>query len=67
VKVQIVDPLDDRLEGYVKINPHVDLDAAYTWDGDNLTQVVLTGIGYTKTIVYDWTGTTLDSMTVTIT
>ena len=67
MKVQIIDPLNDKLEGYIKINPHTDIDATYTWSGGNLTQVVITGLGYTKTITYSWTGSQLDSMAVTIT
>jgi hypothetical protein len=63
----LVDPGFDQGVGYAKINPMADFDATYTWNGANLTQVVITGLGKTKTITYSWTGPVLDSMAVTIT
>jgi hypothetical protein len=65
--VIIKDPQDDSLDNHIKINPFTDIDATYSWTGSNLTQVVLTGLGYMKTITFSWTGSVLDSMAVTVT
>jgi hypothetical protein len=47
--------------------PHVDLDVTYTYDGDNLTEVEITGLGYVKTITYTYADGKLTGKTVVIT
>lgn len=56
-----------RVHDDVVVWPHLDLDVVYTWDGDNLTQVEITGLGFTKTITYTYTLTKLTGKTVVIT
>jgi hypothetical protein len=48
--------VDGRKHMDVLVWPHVDLDAVYTWDGDNLSHVEITGLGMVKTIVYSYDG-----------
>ncbi len=59
--------ISGRVHDDVVVWPHLDLDVIYTWAGDNLIQVEITGLGYTKTITYTYTLTKLTGKTVVIT
>jgi len=51
----------------VKVYPHVDLDTVITWTTGKPTQIVVTGLSKTKTMVLSWTGDNLDSIATVIT
>lgn len=51
----------------VKVNPFVDLDVAITWTSTKPTQIVVTGMGKTKTMVLSWTADELNSIATVIT
>ena len=52
---------------HIKINPYVDLDTTITWAGGKPTQIVVTGLGKTKTMVLSWTVDELNSIATVIT
>ena len=56
-----------RVHGSVVVWPHLDIDVVYTYDGDDLKTVEITGFGKTKTITYTYADGKLTGKTVVIT
>ncbi len=56
------------LDKYVVSSPHTDIDTTFTYNGDGtISQIVITGLGQTKTLVFSYGGGNLTSIACVIT
>ncbi len=63
----IGDAENEELFNVLGINPHVELNLVFTWVSGKPTQIIITGLGKTKTMTLSWTGDELNSIACVIT